>query len=222
MDDREYVLAAQRGERSAFDALVDLHQEPITHFIYRFFSNVDDMQGMVQEVFIKAFRNLKQFDPSIGEFRSWLFKIAYNTSISEIQNRKRRTLNNQHEILIELESRRTIDNPDKEFVQFSAPEEPGIISVGAIVTQDERECLAECIITVTKELIDKDKSPGSSDGSFKKGLPGYTFHKAPGELWRSRFDTATSLIIINNGHADFIYASKAKSRKPSGFYLFLR
>ena len=106
-----------------------------------------------------------------------------------------------------------IDSPEKEFVQFSAPDEPGIISVGAIVTQDERECLAECIITVTKELIDKDKSPGSSDGSLKKGLPGYTFQKAAGELWRSRFDTATSLIIINNGHADFIYASKAKSRK---------
>ncbi len=114
VDDREYVLAAQRGERSAFDALVDLHQEPITHFIYRFFSNVDDIQDIVQDVFIKAFRNLKQFDPSIGEFRSWLFKIAYNTSISEIQNRKRRTLNNQQEILIELESRRTKDNPDKE------------------------------------------------------------------------------------------------------------
>lgn len=106
-----------------------------------------------------------------------------------------------------------IDNPDKEFVQFSAPLEPGIISLGAIVTQDERECLAECIITVTKELIDKDKSSGNSDGKPKKGLPGYTFQKAAGELWRSRFDTATSLIIINNGHADFIYASKAKSRK---------
>ena len=108
------MLRAQRGERSAFDALVDLHHEPITHFIYRFFSNVDDIQDMVQEVFIKAFRNLKQFDPSIGEFRSWLFKIAYNTSISEIQRRKRRTLNNQHDILIEVESRRTTDNPDKE------------------------------------------------------------------------------------------------------------
>lgn len=106
-----------------------------------------------------------------------------------------------------------IDNPEKEFVQFTATDEPGIISVGAIVTQDDRECLAECIITVTKELINKDKSTGSSDGNSKKGLPGYTFQKAPGELWRSRFDTATSLIIINNGHADFIYASKAKSRK---------
>jgi len=106
-----------------------------------------------------------------------------------------------------------IDSPDKEFVQFSAPLEPGIISVGAIVTQDDKECLAECIITVTKELIDKDKTTGSSDGSTKKGLPGYTFQKAAGELWRSRFDAATSLIIINNGHADFIYASKSKSRK---------
>ncbi len=107
----------------------------------------------------------------------------------------------------------SIDNPEKEFVEFTAPEEPGIISIGAIISQDDKECLAECIVTVTKDLIEKDKTQSSSDGSSKKGLPGYTFQKAAGELWRSRFESANSLIIINNGHADFIYASKSRTRK---------
>ena len=106
-----------------------------------------------------------------------------------------------------------IDNPDKEFIQFKAPNEPGIISIVASVTQEDKECLAECIITVTEELIKKNTSRKDTDPGSKKGLPGYTFQKAPGELWRSRFDSSTSLIIINNGHADFIYASKAKTRK---------
>jgi len=48
---------------------------------------------------------------------------------------------------------------------------------------------------------------------MKKGLPGYTFQRAPGERWRSRFDSHRSIIIINNGHADFIFASKSKLRK---------
>jgi len=61
--------------------------------------------------------------------------------------------------------------------------------------------------------LGRDKSSTAGDGRRKKGLPGYTFKNAPGELWRSRFDTANSLIIINNGHADFIYASKSKTRK---------
>ena len=48
---------------------------------------------------------------------------------------------------------------------------------------------------------------------MKKGLPGYTYRRAAGELWRSRFDRERYLVEINNGHADFIYASKNKTRK---------
>ena len=47
----------------------------------------------------------------------------------------------------------------------------------------------------------------------KRGLPGYTFQKAPGELWRSRYDTDQNVIVINNGHRDFVYAARQKSLK---------
>ncbi len=106
-----------------------------------------------------------------------------------------------------------IDNPEKEFITFKAPDEPGIIILKVIVKQDENECTGECIITVTEELI-KNGSCTDQDGEgTRKGLPGYTFKRAPGELWRSRYDSQRSIIIINNGHADFIYASKSKVRQ---------
>ena len=114
VDDREIVLRAQRGEQAALDALVDLHQGPITHFIYRYFSNTEDLEDMVQEVFAKAFSKLKHFDPSIGEFRNWLFKIASNASISEIQRRKRRRLRDQQEFQVEEESSRASNDPGEE------------------------------------------------------------------------------------------------------------
>ena len=44
-------------------------------------------------------------------------------------------------------------------------------------------------------------------------MPGYTFERAPGETWRSKFDIARNLIVINNGHRDFVYASRTKSLK---------
>ncbi len=107
-----------------------------------------------------------------------------------------------------------IDNPESEFITFKAPREPGIIILKVIVKQDERECTAECIITVTDELVKNDTGSSHGEGSGNhRGLPGYTFLNAPGELWRSRFDNQRSIIIINNGHADFIYASKVKTRK---------
>ncbi len=111
VDDRELILRAQRGDQAALDALVDLHQRPVTHFIYRYFSNTDDIEDMVQDVFTKAFCKLKQFDPSIGEFRNWLFQIASNASISEKQRRKRRSLRNQQEFQIKEESHQATIEP---------------------------------------------------------------------------------------------------------------
>lgn len=52
-----------------------------------------------------------------------------------------------------------------------------------------------------------------SKGALKKGLPGYTLKKAPGELWRSKFDMEKNVILINSGHRDFMYSAKQKSRK---------
>src|SRR5260370_35951556 len=36
---------------------------------------------------------------------------------------------------------------------------------------------------------------------------------APGESWRSRFDTKRNVIVVNNGHRDFVYASRGKTLK---------
>ncbi|MGC8765218.1 MAG: ATP-binding protein [Brevinematia bacterium] len=97
------------------------------------------------------------------------------------------------------------------FTEYKAPQEPGITKIEAEFQQNEKRLKAECIITVTKELFNEGdrKSPSGE----KKGLPGYTFQHAPGELWRSRYDPYNYIIIINNGHADFIYASKNPFRK---------
>lgn len=46
-----------------------------------------------------------------------------------------------------------------------------------------------------------------------QGLPGYTFERAAGESWRSRFDLARNVIVINNGHRDFVFSSRTKMLK---------
>ena len=42
---------------------------------------------------------------------------------------------------------------------------------------------------------------------------GNTYHRAAGGLWRSRYDAARNLIVSNNGHRDFVYASRSKALK---------
>ena len=44
-------------------------------------------------------------------------------------------------------------------------------------------------------------------------MPEYTFEKRPGQLWRSRYDDALNVVVVNNGHRDFVYAARANRLK---------
>jgi hypothetical protein len=46
-----------------------------------------------------------------------------------------------------------------------------------------------------------------------QGLPGYTFESAPGDSWRSRYDMIRNVIVINNGHRDFVYVARTRALK---------
>ena len=109
-----------------------------------------------------------------------------------------------------------IDPENGEMVNFAAPDEPQLVVIEVAALQrepsgDERSCTARATITVTDTLLPKDDGKNGADKS--KGLPGYTYRRAPGELWRSKYDEKNNLVVINNGHKDFVFASQKKARK---------
>ena len=108
-----------------------------------------------------------------------------------------------------LEGEGTLSPVDSEIATFHAGNEPGLARIEVTVTQRDLVCNAQAQITVAASLVTKT---GSGDSTYQ-GLPGYTYHKAPGELWRSRFDTERNLVVINNGHRDFVYAARNKMLK---------
>lgn len=93
--------------------------------------------------------------------------------------------------------------------QFNAPAAPGLSRLRVTVAQHEVTCNAEALITTTDSLI---PSAGSAVINAR-GLPGYTLERAAGELWRSRFDEARNVIVVNNGHRDFVFASRNQPLK---------
>ena len=99
----------------------------------------------------------------------------------------------------------SIEGIDAAYAEYIAPDEPCVATVELRVRQGETVVVANALVTVTAELIHR---PSGGAGASRRGLPGYTYKKAPGELWRSRYDTEKSVIVINNAHADFIYASR--------------
>ena len=108
-----------------------------------------------------------------------------------------------------LEGEGTLEPIDGEIAAFHAGSEPGLARVEVVATQGDVVCRAEAQVTVSASLVGKT---GSGDSTYQ-GIPGYTYHKAAGELWRSRFDAERNLVVINNGHRDFVYAARNKMLK---------
>jgi Histidine kinase-, DNA gyrase B-, and HSP90-like ATPase len=92
-------------------------------------------------------------------------------------------------------------------VSFQAPSSPGLVRLSVEASQHEACCRAEALITVTDSL---DAAIGPAVVNAR-GLPGYTFERAAGELWRSRFDAERNLIVVNNGHRDFVFATRSRA-----------
>ena len=108
-----------------------------------------------------------------------------------------------------VEGNGALDRRHDQAVSFLAPAEPGLVRVRVSVRQGETERSGDALITVTHELL-----PQVGTAMVEAaGLPGYTFESAPGDSWRSRFDSTRNIIVINNGHRDFVYAGRNKSLK---------
>jgi len=86
-DEREAVEACQRGEREAFDRLVERFQRDIYRLCYRYVNNHEDANDVAQEVFLKAYRAIRRFRGD-SSFSTWLYRIAVNTCLNFRSSRK--------------------------------------------------------------------------------------------------------------------------------------
>jgi len=101
----------------------------------------------------------------------------------------------------------SIDATANQEVEYTATATPGLVRLRVTVSQREISCRAEALVTVTDSL-DVVTNPAVVN---RRGLPGYTFERAAGALWRSRFDAARNVIVVNNGHRDFVFATKNRA-----------
>ena len=85
--EREAIEACQRGEREAFDRLVERYQRDIYRLCYRYVNNHEDANDMAQEVFLKAYKAIGRFRGD-SSFSTWLYRIAVNTCLNFRASRK--------------------------------------------------------------------------------------------------------------------------------------
>ncbi len=85
----DLIRRIQEGDTGLFDYLVTQYQQRIYYTVIRIVVNHDDANDVVQEAFVKAYKNLDSFKEGF-RFYTWLYRIAINTALNFIQHKKQR------------------------------------------------------------------------------------------------------------------------------------
>ncbi|HEY3742835.1 MAG TPA: sigma-70 family RNA polymerase sigma factor, partial [Bryobacteraceae bacterium] len=83
LSDEAAVLAVRGGNRDAFRVLVERYSRSVFRLGYRMTGNEQDAEDVVQEAFLRAYKQLNRYE-SRSSFSTWLYRIAANYSLDLI------------------------------------------------------------------------------------------------------------------------------------------
>jgi RNA polymerase sigma-70 factor (ECF subfamily) len=87
--DEELAQKVAAGSQSSFEELICRYSPKLLHFLWHKTGNKEDIEDLVQETFLKAYRNIERFDPEL-RFSTWLYTIASRLAISHFRSSSRR------------------------------------------------------------------------------------------------------------------------------------
>ena len=85
--DEEIILLYKNGDKEAFKKLIDRYTAPLYNFAARL-AGRNDAPDIVQEVFIKVWKNINRFDENKASFKTWIFTIAKNATTDFLRKKK--------------------------------------------------------------------------------------------------------------------------------------
>lgn len=84
--DNYYIQQTLKGKTNAYGFLVDRYKDLVFGLIYRLLQHKEETEEASQDVFVKAFHALSSFKGE-ASFKTWLYRIAYNTAISRLRKK---------------------------------------------------------------------------------------------------------------------------------------
>lgn len=89
----ELIRRARSGDGVAWEEIVTSFSRRIFNLAYRFTSSVEAAEDLTQEVFIRIYKTLDQYDPKQGDLSNWLMRLARNLIIDDYRHRQRNPQN---------------------------------------------------------------------------------------------------------------------------------
>lgn len=98
--DEDLMRRTQLGDKASFEILYERYHASVLSYLYRMLGNLEDVESIGQEVFLRAFR----FAPTYRypqKLSTWLFTITRNLAINQSRRRKRSPIRNVTELNLE-------------------------------------------------------------------------------------------------------------------------
>jgi len=86
LQDANAAAAVQRGETYAYRALVERYHAPLMRYARRFLGNAEAAEDAVQDAFLRAYENIRQYDPR-RPFSTWIYRITHNVCVDILRRR---------------------------------------------------------------------------------------------------------------------------------------
>src|SRR5216684_9134819 len=105
-DDLQLIAASKQGDQDAFAQLVQRYQRRVFSLVYRMLQQYEEANEITQETFLAAWQGLPSFRGD-ARFPTWLYRIAYNCSLKQLEIRKR-----DRALQTALQAEQTLDGGD--------------------------------------------------------------------------------------------------------------
>ncbi len=135
------LARARQGDGDAFRVLVDLHARPAFALAFRLTGNERDAEDVVQESFIRAYRQLGRFE-SRSNFGTWLHRIVVNCAMDALRARRSRHEDRAVTAADDLPEVVPADSPSPERLARSAEIRRRVETSMALLTPQERIAFA--------------------------------------------------------------------------------
>jgi RNA polymerase sigma-70 factor (ECF subfamily) len=105
LDERSLIDACLAGESGAFDLIVERHRRSVYQLCYGFVGNHEDASDLSQEVFLRAYRGLRNFRGH-SSFSTWLYRIGVNVCLNKVTAKRVETesIEERHFVDVRTES----------------------------------------------------------------------------------------------------------------------
>lgn len=87
-NDQHYINLIIDGDTNAFEVLVGRYKDLVFTLTLRMLKNREEAEEVAQDTFIKAYKSLNRFKGD-SKFSTWIYKIAYNTSLDRLKKNKK-------------------------------------------------------------------------------------------------------------------------------------